>query len=62
MSAKDEKLTISQVCEELKIKPSTFYDWRAKERAPKCIKLPNGGVRIRRSVLESWLEDREEAA
>ncbi|MFB7307814.1 helix-turn-helix transcriptional regulator [Streptomyces sp. NPDC056192] len=55
-------LTLPEVCEELGISPSTFYDWRAKGRAPKCIKLPNGGIRVRRSVLESWLNDREDAA
>jgi predicted DNA-binding transcriptional regulator AlpA len=55
-------LKISQVCEELDVAESTFYDWRAKNRGPRCIKLPNGGVRIRRAELERWLETREEAA
>lgn len=57
-----ELLKIADVCGELGIAPSTFYEWRAKECAPKCIKLPNGSVRIRRSDLESWLEEREVAA
>ncbi|WP_086840637.1 helix-turn-helix transcriptional regulator [Amycolatopsis kentuckyensis] len=61
-STKRELLKIADVCEELDIAPSTFYEWRAKECAPKCIKLPNGSVRIRRCDLESWLEDREVAA
>jgi predicted DNA-binding transcriptional regulator AlpA len=26
----DEKLTLSEVCQELRIERSTFYDWRAK--------------------------------
>lgn len=55
-------LTLAEVCEELKISRSTFYDWRAKRRAPRCIKLPNGDLRIRRSDLENWLDDREDAA
>ncbi|MFJ8779753.1 helix-turn-helix transcriptional regulator [Streptomyces sp. NPDC102476] len=55
-------LTLAEVCEELKISRSTFYDWRAKRRAPRCIKLPNGDLRIRRSDLDNWLDDREDAA
>ncbi|MGW9030338.1 helix-turn-helix transcriptional regulator [Streptomyces sp. NPDC055722] len=55
-------LTLAEVCEELSISRSTFYDWRAKRRAPRCIKLPNGDLRIRRSDLEHWLDDREDAA
>lgn len=49
------KLTITEVCDDLGIARSTFYDWRAKGRAPRCIKLPNGELRIRRAELESWL-------
>ncbi|MFJ3212685.1 helix-turn-helix domain-containing protein [Streptomyces flaveolus] len=45
-------LTLAEVCEELANSRSTFYDWRAKRRAPRCIKLPNGDLRIRRSDLE----------
>jgi predicted DNA-binding transcriptional regulator AlpA len=50
----DEKLTLAQVCAELKITRSTFYDWRAKGRAPRCTKLPNGEIRIVRRDLEEW--------
>ncbi|MFJ9223466.1 MULTISPECIES: helix-turn-helix domain-containing protein [unclassified Streptomyces] len=57
-----DKLTLAEVCEELKISRSTFYDWRAKRRAPRCIKLPNGDLRIRRSDLDHWLDDHEDAA
>ncbi|KDN23198.1 helix-turn-helix transcriptional regulator [Amycolatopsis rifamycinica] len=55
-------LKIAEVCEELSVAESTFYDWRAKNRGPRCIKLPNGGVRVRRGDLDAWLETREEAA
>ncbi|MFJ4948024.1 helix-turn-helix transcriptional regulator [Streptomyces sp. NPDC088760] len=55
-------LTLAEVCEELAISRSTFYDWRAKHRAPRCIKLPNGDLRIRRSDLDHWLDDCEDAA
>jgi predicted DNA-binding transcriptional regulator AlpA len=54
-------LTIADLCEELGIARSTFYDWRVKGRAPRCIKLPNGDLRIRRSEFERWLAEREEA-
>lgn len=49
-------LTVAEVCAELDISKSTFYDWRAARKAPRCIKLPNGGIRVRRGDLEAWLE------
>jgi predicted DNA-binding transcriptional regulator AlpA len=55
-------LTIAQLCEELGISRSTFYDWRAKHKAPRCLKLPNGDLRIRRCDYEDWLSSLEEAA
>lgn len=54
-------LTIADLCEELGIARSTFYDWRAKGRAPRCIKLPNGDLRIRRTELDRWLAEHEDA-
>jgi len=55
-------MTIAEVCEELGIARSTFYDWRAKRKAPRCFKLPNGDLRIRRSDYEDWISSLEEAA
>lgn len=55
-------LTVDQVCVELDISRSTFDDWRAKGRAPRCIKLPNRQLRIRRADLDVWLESCLEAA
>ncbi|GAB1821063.1 helix-turn-helix transcriptional regulator [Herbidospora sp. RD11066] len=55
-------LTLVDLCEELQISRSTFYDWRAKGRAPKCLKLPNGDLRIRRADLDRWLDAREDNA
>ena len=52
----DEKLTLAELCAELKIQRSTFYDWRAKGRAPRCMKLPNGEIRVTRRDLDAWLE------
>ncbi len=56
------RLTIADVCADLEISRSTFYDWRAKGRAPRCIKLPNGDIRINRAEYERWLTTLEEAA
>lgn len=65
--ARDELLTLPTVLAELgedgrPLPKSTFYEWRAKGRAPLCIKLPNGSLRIRRSELDRWLRSREEIA
>ena len=57
-----DKLTIAEVCADLGISRRTFYEWRAKGRAPRCITLPNGSLRIRRSEYHRWLASREEAA
>lgn len=60
--AGEQKLTIPELCEELRISPSTFYDWRAKRKAPRCIKLPNGAIRVRRADLDVWLANMTEDA
>jgi len=54
-------LTIAEVCEELGVARSTFYDWRAARKAPRCIRLPNGDIRIRRADLEVWLKSLEDS-
>lgn len=57
-----DKLTIEEVCADLGISRRTFYEWRAKGKAPRCITLPNGSLRVRRSEYQRWLAAREEAA
>ena len=57
-----DKLTVGQVCAELQIAESTFYEWRTKGTSPRCTKLPNGQLRIRRTDLDKWLNSREDAA
>jgi excisionase family DNA binding protein len=59
---KRDKLTIAEVCADLGVSRRTFYEWRAKGKAPKCITLPNGSLRIRRSEYQRWLAAHEEAA
>jgi len=55
-------LTIAELCAELGVARSTFYDWRAKGAAPRSMKLPNGEVRIRRADLDAWLATLEDGA
>lgn len=57
-----EKLTIAEVCAELKVSRSTFYYWRQLGKAPKCLVLPNREIRIRRQDLDEWLEGCGEVA
>jgi excisionase family DNA binding protein len=57
-----DMLTIAEVCADLEISRRTFYEWRAKGRAPKCIRLPNGALRIRRAEYQRWLAAREDVA
>lgn len=58
----EESLTIPEVIAELKVSRSTFYYWRQTGKAPRCIKLPNGEIRVRRTDLTIWLDSLEEAA
>jgi predicted DNA-binding transcriptional regulator AlpA len=55
----NEKLTVRELCAERKVSRSTFYDWRQKGRGPRCIRLPNGDLRIRRRDLDAWLGSQE---
>lgn len=57
-----DKLTVAEVCDELQVALSTFYEWRTKGTGPRCIKLPNGQLRVRRADLEAWLDARGDAA
>lgn len=56
-------LTVREVLEELGgISRRTFYRWRELGLAPACIRLPNGELRVRRAVLNDWLDERAEGA
>ena len=54
---KIEWLTLDQTCDFLGISRSTLNDWRIKDKAPQFLKLPNGQLRIKRLVLETWVEN-----
>ncbi|MDQ3405232.1 MAG: helix-turn-helix domain-containing protein [Actinomycetota bacterium] len=62
MAVSRRRLTIAEICHDLGISRSTFYEWRAKGRAPRCLKLPNGEIRIRAVEYDAWLDSLEEKA
>jgi predicted DNA-binding transcriptional regulator AlpA len=53
-------LSLEDFCEELGVPRSTAYKWCAAGPAsgkfPRCRRLPNGKLRIRRDWLEEWLD------
>ncbi|MGH8931196.1 MAG: helix-turn-helix transcriptional regulator [Egibacteraceae bacterium] len=53
-------LSIEDFCEELGVPKSTAYKWScagtASGKFPRCRKLPNGSIRIRRDWFEEWLD------
>jgi excisionase family DNA binding protein len=55
-------LSVAQVCAELGVARSTFYDWRAAKKAPPWLKLPNGDIRVRRADFDTWLASLQESA
>lgn len=61
-SSDDELLTLQQFLDEIQVSVSTYYDWRKKGTAPPSIKLPNGSIRVRRSVANAWIADHEEVS
>jgi predicted DNA-binding transcriptional regulator AlpA len=55
-AVRDELLTLDQVLAELGgVSRRTFFRWRELGRAPQCVKLPNGELRIWRNDLHAWL-------
>ncbi|GIH28508.1 excisionase [Acrocarpospora phusangensis] len=62
MTRRDELMGVSEVLNELGISRRTFYRWRELGHAPKCLKLPNGEIRVWRSDLTTWLATLKEAA
>ncbi|MEU5631513.1 helix-turn-helix transcriptional regulator [Streptomyces rishiriensis] len=60
--ASTEKLKLSEVLEEIEMSRAAFYRMRARGKAPKLIKLPNGQLRCRRSDLDAWWAMHEIAA
>ena len=62
MARTTQMLKLSEVLAELGMSRAAFYRMRARGRAPKLIKLPNGQLRIRRADLDAWLNALTDAA
>ncbi|WP_267890388.1 helix-turn-helix transcriptional regulator [Streptomyces sp. ERV7] len=58
---REPHLKLADVLHELDMSRAAFYRMRARGKAPKCIKLPNGHLRFRRHEFDAWLESHEEA-
>ena len=54
-TADDPLLTIDEVIAELRVSRAAFYRWRRRGAGPAVVRLPGGGVRVRRSALTAWL-------
>ncbi|MFE7129756.1 helix-turn-helix transcriptional regulator [Streptomyces sp. NPDC057638] len=61
-TTRDQKLTLPEALAEIRISRAAFYRMRARGNGPKCLKLPNGQIRIRRSDLDAWFTGCEVAA
>lgn len=55
MASEREFLTIEEVVGVLRVSRTTFGRWRRQGTGPLIMRLPGGGVRIRRSALDRWL-------
>jgi predicted DNA-binding transcriptional regulator AlpA len=59
----EDLMTVPQVLAALNgVSRRTFYRWRELGAAPKCIKLPNGELRVTRRDFDRWLDSHREAA
>lgn len=52
--AQPKMLKLPEVLAEIDMSRAAFYRMRARGKAPKLIKLPNGQIRCRRSDLDAW--------
>ena len=60
-TADDPLLTIDEVIAELRVSRAAFYRWRGQGAGPPVMRLPGGGVRVRRSALTAWLRRLEDS-
>jgi predicted DNA-binding transcriptional regulator AlpA len=56
----DELLSVADICTELKVSRRTIYRWRELRIGPEAIKLPNGEIRVPRSLFAAWLAKLQE--
>ncbi|MDX3058955.1 helix-turn-helix domain-containing protein [Streptomyces sp. NE06-03E] len=60
--ARPQMLKLPEVLAEIGMSRAAFYRMRARGKAPKLIKLPNGQLRVRRTDLDNWISNCETAA
>jgi predicted DNA-binding transcriptional regulator AlpA len=62
LSSPGRWLNIRQIAEDLGVSTSTAYKWSARGAPffPRCIRLRNGDIRVRKDWYESWLDSLEE--
>lgn len=53
-AADDPWVPLEAFLAEVNVAASTYRDWRNRGVAPIGKKLPNGGIFIRRSVIDAW--------
>ncbi len=58
-TAQPRTLTLAEALAELRMSRAAFYRMRARGKAPRHLKLPNGQIRVRRSDLDAWFENCE---
>ncbi|MFJ4711290.1 helix-turn-helix transcriptional regulator [Streptomyces sp. NPDC088785] len=54
--ARPPMLKLPEVLEEIEMSRAAFYRMRARGKAPRLRKLPNGQVRVSRADLDAWWE------
>ncbi|MEO3844498.1 helix-turn-helix domain-containing protein [Streptomyces sp. B22F1] len=52
--AHPQMLKLPEVLTEIRMSRAAFYRLRARGKAPRLVKLPNGHLRCRRSDLDDW--------
>ncbi|PWI41265.1 helix-turn-helix domain-containing protein [Streptomyces sp. ICBB 8177] len=55
-------LRLPEVLAELDMSRAAFYRLRARGKAPRMVKLPNGQIRFRQADLDLWLAACEQTA
>ncbi|MFJ2909319.1 helix-turn-helix transcriptional regulator [Streptomyces sp. NPDC087228] len=60
--ARPQMLKLPEVLAEIGMSRAAFYRMRARGKAPKLIKLPNGQLRVRRTDLDNWIVNCETTA
>lgn len=58
----DRLLTVDEVIGELGVSRAAFYRWRRQGRGPATVRLPGGGLRVRRAALRAWVRRSEGTA